>query len=296
MIAPPPPPLRLLRPDQAPLAVDDVLVRPRATPSLVVAIVFSAMAWLVAARYLEGKLPLVAAIFFGVAFALIARVGFTAWRRSLRRDAWLMAIGPRRVLIRFRSFLHTRFPAEDPQLVEIPIQAVAWVRRRRRHVTRPSGRATQHRRYTYLDFHLHPADLEPLRQALAREAALKHRGGGFDHQPVIVTAEGEIRVEMAYNGASTRPRSADVLRLLGARVPVEDEVEERIAAERAAGLTPDEQDAAIRALAEAGDTVGAAQLARTLHGGSLAAAKARVERLLGAGPVPRSLERPAEER
>lgn len=236
MIAPPPPPLRLLRPDEALPAADDVLVRPRATPSLVVAIVFSGLAWLVVSGWPEGKMPLAAALFFAAVFALVAGVGFTGWRRSLRRDAWMMAIGPRRVLIRFRSFLHVHFPADDPQLVEVPLQAVAWVRRTHQHITRPFGRATQHRHYTYLDVHLHPADLEPLRRALAREATLKHRGTRFDHQPVIVTVEGAIRVELAYNGASTRPRAADVLRLLGERVPVQDAATERTAAARASAL------------------------------------------------------------
>lgn len=281
MIAPPPPPLRLLRADEAAPGADDVLVQPRATPSLVVAAVMAWLVWLIGTRYMEGKLPLGAAIFFGAGFALIGAVGFTGWLRSLRRDAWLMAIGPTRVLIRFRSFLNYRFPAEDPQLVEVPIRSIAWVRRTRRHITRPSGRATRHGHYSYLDFHLHSADLEPLRRALAREATLKRRGARFDHQPVMVTAEGQVRVEMAYNGASTRPRVADVLRLLGERVPVRDEAKERIAAERAPAMTPEEQDAAIRAMIEAGDTMGAIQLARTLHGGSLSDAKARVERLVG---------------
>lgn len=286
MIAPPPPPLRLLRPDEAPVAEDDVLVRPRATPSLVVAILMFALAGLVIYRHQTSDLPLGVAIFIGGFGGLVGWVGWRSWRKSLRPDAWLMAIGPARVLIRFRSFLNDRFPPGDPQIVELPLAAVAAVRRTRRHVTRPSGRSTQHRHYAYLDFRLHPTDLEPLRQALAREGTLKRRGARFEHQPVIVTAEGAIRVEMAYNGASTRPRAADVLRLLGQRVRVEDEVNERIAAERARGMTAEEQDAALRAMAEAGDTEGAVQLARTLHGGSLAAARARVQRLARGGPAP----------
>jgi hypothetical protein len=116
-----------------------------------------------------------------------------------------------------------------------------------------------------------------------REATLRHRGTRFDHQPVAMTAEGVVRVEMAYNGASTRPRSADVLRLLGQWVRVEDGAKERIAAERGRTLPPAEQEAAIRALAEAGDTLGAVQLARTVHGESLAAARERVRRLSGVG-------------
>lgn len=277
---------RLLYRDEARPDPGDVLVRPRSRGYLVWGVLFLALAgWLGWLGY-EGRMRWWLASLLGVLSLLIGGGSIQTWTKTLRRDNWLMAIGGSRVLIRFRSFLHDHFPAEDPQVVELPLENVVSVRQTRQKVTRPATKQVgeQHRHLTFLDIRTRGLNLVPLWDALARERTVRHLGNRRDHDPVLLVEDGIIRVEMVSGWGTARPRIDAVLRLLGRHAPVEEDASETVF--EGAGLpvaSLSEHEERVRDLARSGQALAAIQLARTLYGDSLVKAKARVERLAAEG-------------
>lgn len=263
----------------------DALVRPRHRGYLVSAVVFAALTgWLGWLGY-EGRMRWWLALLLGLVTALISRGALLTWIQTRRHDNWLMAIGGSRVMIRFRSFLHDHFPAEDPQVVELPLAHVVSVRQTRQKVTRPATKqlGAQHRHVTYLDIRTRGLNLAPLWDALVRERSVRHLGVRRDHDPVQLVGDGVVRVEMI-GRATTRPRIDEVLRLLGRQAVVEEGASEEVfEGTELPAASLEEHEAAVQALARAGQTLAAIQLARTLFGDGLVKAKARVQRLADEG-------------
>lgn len=219
---------RILPRDEAPLLPDDRIVRPLGTRLLVVAVVMFALAGLVAWRYQAGAMRWGWAA-LGVGFFAVLGWTWTAmWMTTLRRDAWLLAVGRERILVHLRSS-RRRSPGE-PQLLELPWARIASVRPTRQKRSRPSptGSGTIGRSHTFLDLRVRDLDLGPLREALARERALDRNAAYRDVDPETVVDDDVVRVEVASKDGSTRPGHAELLRLLGERVPVEEAVSEEV--------------------------------------------------------------------
>ena len=219
---------RILPRDVARLLPDDRIVRPLGTRLLVVALVMFALAGLVAWRYQAGAMRWGWAALGAGFFAVLGWAWVAMWIDTLRRDAWLLAVGGERILVHLRS--SRRRPPGEPQLLELPWAQVASVRLTRQKRSRPSptGSGTVVRFHTFLDLRVRDLDLGPLREALARERALDKGAPYRDVDPVLVVDDDVVRVEMASRNGSTRPGHAEVLRLLGERVPVEEELSEHV--------------------------------------------------------------------
>jgi hypothetical protein len=262
----------------------DVLVRPRAGSYLVGGVLFLALAgWLGLLGY-EGRMRWWLALLLGVVSLLIAWSSLETWSKTLRRDNWVMAVGSTRVLIRFRSWMNAGLPAADPQAVELPVAHLVSARLTRQKRTRPAikGRGASHRELTYLDLRTRGLDLAPLWNALVRERTPPHAGTRRDHDPVQLPGDDVVRVELVSTHARTRPAAAEVLRLLGRHVPVEDDASEEVIEDAGVpALSLPEHEAAIRALARSGQMMAAIRLARGVYGEGLMQARARVERLVG---------------
>jgi hypothetical protein len=219
---------RILARAEAPLLPDDRIVRPLETRLLVVALVMFALAGLVAWRYQAGAMGWGWAALGAGFFALLGLTWVAMWISTLRQDAWLLAIGRERILVHLRS--SRRRPPGEPRLLELPWARIASVRLTRQKRSRPSptGSGTVVRFHTFLDLRVRDLDLGPLREALAHERTLDRAAAYRDADPVMVVDDDVVRVEVASRNGSTRPGHAEVLRLLGERVPVEDEVSEHV--------------------------------------------------------------------
>ncbi|HEX6038604.1 hypothetical protein [Longimicrobium sp.] len=216
---PPPTAPRILRRAELDLRPDERLVWSRATGTLVIAMICFALAGLAAWRYAAGTLSLgwtVAGGFcglFGVGLVL-------GWRSSLRPEAWLLSVGPERILISIRPYLSDKLTAGDPHILELPVSAIASVRQstnRRMHQARGES-GISYTYVAYLDFRTRGLDLEPLRQQLARE--WKPRGtDGNEH---VLVEDTMVRVRLG----STRPEAQEVAYMLGEYLVLEPDVSE----------------------------------------------------------------------
>jgi hypothetical protein len=283
-----PRPLRLLHFHELDIGPDEVIVRPR-SPGLafagVLALVFAGLLARDAAR---GGLPWMVA--GGLILALLGMTWmlYRGWRRYHRAGAWLLAVGPERVLIRFRSVVSQHLPAELPQVIELPLDQVLWVRAMKRGMVQRNGNATLRSSYEYLDFRLRGADLRPLQVELMEDQRERGRRWFAQRDPsVAVSWDGVLRVEMSRNGAAAEPGTRDVLKLLAGRVPVEADAEEYVDTQPTTRLSPAAQDAAIRAAGETSLSQ-ALTLASRFFPGTPGRAAAYVQHLI-AVPAPAEL-------
>ncbi|HYW13824.1 MAG TPA: hypothetical protein VE871_17810 [Longimicrobium sp.] len=212
---------RFLRPSEAAIRGDERLVRPNAVFQLVFGIVLLGVAGWMGWRYREGTIHWGWAAGVG-AFCLLFGVWMLqSWRLSLRPEAWLLAIGPERVLVRVRTYLNAHLTADEPQIVELPLAHLVSVRLR--NYKRERGGPSDGKNYkhtTYLDFRTRDTDLGPLGEALAREYA--PRADGSSTPPIVLMDGDMLSVVME----PTRPDRDEVLCLLGERMPREDTVSE----------------------------------------------------------------------
>lgn len=265
------PPLRLLPLAEANPGPADVQVR-RATGRLMEASVFGAgLAGAIGWVAYMGALPwLVGGLAGGIA-ALGGGSAAARWRRARRPDAWLLAIGPARMLVNLDP--EHRTPGTVREAAAVPYTAVESVLLLHRRFLRPAGNK-RHTHHVLLEIRTRGEGVaEPLRTALARA-----RPAGC---PVWVTADGVIRIHLA-NELSTRPAPADAADRLARHVTVEKAAEEIIAVAGFRRLDRDEQNATLRALLECGEADEATRLAGTLDGMDLPHAHAYVRHLTDA--------------
>lgn len=276
-------PVRVLPLHAANAVPTDFLVRTHATPLLEGWVFGFGIAGAIGATTYVGGMPWLAGTVLGGLLAAGGASALAKWRRVRRPDAWLLALGHRRMLVQLRAPLDGRPLSTVPrEVVELPYGAIACVRLLSRQFQR-HRKNRKHGLHVYLEIRTRGVDLHPLRHALARESPAPG--------PVWLDEDDVIRVHLA-GALSTRPASADVLRLLGDYVLVQDAAEELVAVSGARRLEPTGQAATLRALVEAGEADEAVQLARALYGEDLPHARARIRRLQ-APPAPPTIPPPA---
>jgi hypothetical protein len=210
---------RFLRPSEAAIRGDERLIRPNAVFQLVFGIVLLGVAGWMGWKYREGTIHWGWAAGVGAVCLLFGGGMLQSWRLSLRPEAWLLAIGPERILVRVRTYLNAHLTADEPQIVELPLAHLVSVRLR--NYKRERGGPSDGKNYkhtTYVDFRTRDTDLGPLEEALAREYARRPDGSST---PPIVLVDGDM---LSVVMEPTRPDRDVVVRLLGERMPREDDV------------------------------------------------------------------------
>ncbi|HST61435.1 MAG TPA: hypothetical protein VLK84_22205 [Longimicrobium sp.] len=212
---------RFLRPSEAEIRADEQLVRPNAVFSLVLGLALLGTAGWMGWKYWAGTIHWGWAAGIG-AFSLLFGGGLLqGWRLSFRREAWVMAIGPERILVRVRSYLHEHLTADDPQVVELPLAHLVSVRLRKVERQLPGkGRSRNYKFATLLEFRTRGTALLPLGEALSQEYAPRPNGSVT---PPVVRVDGDV---LTVEIGPIRPDRDEVLRLLGERMTREDDVEE----------------------------------------------------------------------
>jgi hypothetical protein len=218
---------RLLRADDVQLGPDDRVVLPGIAGHVIVAVTCFALTGWMAWSHRGGGMGWgwAAAIGFAVLLGCGSAAGMV---EVLWKGEWLLAIGPEAVLVRFQRRWDPERPADEPQVVELPMEHVEAVQPVRMTHSWP-GRGdsgTQHRTITYLDFRIPGMGLGPLAEVLERERRRRpHDASPYPRpDPVLLVGGNVLRVEMG----DTRPGSDEVRRLLGAWLPMEEDVEELV--------------------------------------------------------------------
>ncbi len=212
---------RVLRRAELGLSRDERLVRENPTVALVLALVILALGGLAAWKYRAGALHWGWAASLGGFCALLGVALLWGWRLLLRPEAWVLAVGPERILVSLRSTRDERLTDDDPHILELPLAHVASARAstmRQRH----QARGESHVSYTYtpyVDFRTQGLDLGPIKAMLVGDRYYGLNSGGREH---VVVEEPLVRVRLR----GTKPDSTEVLYLVGEFLPLEPDVSE----------------------------------------------------------------------
>lgn len=208
---------------------------------------------------------------------------------------WLVRIGPRGILIKFRSFLNDQFSDEDLVVVELQEREIEWVGKTAgRRVTPGNDGGVSADRITYIDIKVKSGDLAELEQRLREERARPAVGNFVKSKalayPVSVAEGGVIRINWRSNSTWITPKADQAVAILGQRTSIREE--QRILVD----LVTDPKDKArqeeqILTLAESGEVIAAVRLVRKRYGYSLTQAKQFVDDLVAAAPKKDSLPR-----
>ncbi len=152
-----------------------------------------------------------------VIWVVVLGASWQAVGACFRRSNWVMRVAFEGLYLQFRSYLNHHFPEEGPTVVHLPWGDIAAVQRTVHRTLSVGNRGrSEMKMASYLDLHLTHTDTEPLRQAVAQEAARKPPKKGrtssrFHHVPVQVPEPGVVRVEW---------RGRGMIKALQNRVPI----------------------------------------------------------------------------
>jgi len=229
--------------------------------------------------------------------ALIALVFARLFVKTLSPENWLVCIRPSgNVAIKFRSFANNHFPREDKIVLELDREEIQFARihreDRRGYKSSHGSEAYKETRISVdlavapdlaaeIDRHL---TAERARPAPQQGTFVKTRSRAM-HFPVrIVESDGQhfVRVEWRANATRISPAADVALKLLGKVTRVQSGRTDTIDMTRLAAGS--EADSRIRDLAERGEMIEAANLARRVYGISLTEARGRVDEMISGVP------------
>ncbi|HEX9935632.1 MAG TPA: hypothetical protein VGB15_00865 [Longimicrobium sp.] len=282
--------MRLLRLDEADLRGATVFREPPGQPVVVVGgMMLIALAIIVTGvRSDDGFFT-----FLGVGMLLMGVWIAATARKVFLPSNWVLAIGERGVLVHFRPYVNTSFPASDPQVLEIGWDEIASVQPVSVSVTQHVRSSVVTRSEPFLVFRLRSADLAGLRERLRYERS--YRGAGLltlSHHPVAVTWSDGVRVGWRGTSAWLRPTVDEAVRLLAARVPVEPAEAHAVDLTRKGVASEQARDFYVDALVQQGEVALAVASASRLYGVSMDEARRIVARFEAAAAGERTDDAP----
>jgi hypothetical protein len=171
-----------------------------------------------------GNLPFFVIVISGIFLALFSIICFRHLAKTLTPTNWLVAVGPDRIIIKFRSYLNPHLPADDPQVVSLSfseIEAAQITKEKIRYYgSQKNSKTTEYQ--TYLDLLIKAVNLQPLRKRLKYERSIKtYKNSGIykygtksHHYPVSVPEDKIIRIQWRGPGSYITPgvkKAADLL-------------------------------------------------------------------------------------
>lgn len=195
--------------------------------------------------------------------------------RSFQATNWLLALGPDRLWIKYRSYLNSHFPPDDLQIIELrydELESVGLIRRK--EITPGSRNGTQVQYYRHLEFALRQPFGNELPEALLAERNTKGSPGRRTSSRSLdypVQVKGENTIRMRVNGI--RPGWKTALREIEKTgitlAPEKREIEDYTV------LLEDKRqmEDQLIVLVEQGKTIAAVKLARRRYGMTLTEAK-----------------------
>jgi len=171
-----------------------------------------------------GDLPFFAFVFSGFFLALFSIFFFRCFAKTLAPTNWLLAIGPDRVLIKFRSYLNPHLPADDPQVVSLSFSEIeaAHITKEKIRYYRSQGNSRTTEYQTHFDLHIKTESLQPLQERLKYERSVKtykessvcRSSTKARHYPVSVPEDKIIRIQWRSPGTHVVPgvkKTIDIL-------------------------------------------------------------------------------------
>ena len=279
--------MKLLRLQDAALTHLDVRFRQSPLALLIPSLIFFSITAGIVYKYLFDELPLCAAIPSGGFTLIFGLMVFSSFRKSLAPTNWFLAIGPDRVLVKFRSYLNAHFPAQDPQVVSFDPSEIVSARITKQKIKAPGRKGNQTSFHTFLDLYGPSVDLSLLKERIKYERTIKAQkmskyvSAKARHYPVSVVSNDTIRIEwpgiIIYVAPGIK-KALSALEKQGVTIEYPQKEVIDLTARGRSNLKSAEDK--ILYLAERGNLLAATKLARRTYKLSLAEAKQFVEDLL----------------
>jgi hypothetical protein len=214
-----------------------------------------------------GGLPLILLIPSGAGLGLGAIIGGVSAVKAMRPSNWLLIWGQDRMLVKFRSYLNTQFPQDDPQVVCLRASEITAVSQSTLSLRTPSDEeGWSQQTSVYLEISV-SCELSALKEALKHEHKLgRTEATAWQDYPVSLAADDVIRIEWKSPRTRVRPKISVTLRLLSRQFEVKEASSESLDLTRPRNLNRAEMDSQILALAERGRKMEAVKVARTTYG------------------------------
>lgn len=162
--------MKLLSLPQAPTRQQAMFFRNSYLGPVIISCFFLLFAILMIYQYAIGKMPLMLMVVFAAGALLFMMIVTTILLRSLKSTNWLLALGPDRLWIKYRSYLNSHFPPEDLQIIELRYDAIEFVGLIRRKEILPGQKNGTVTKYSkHLDFVLRQSFDDVLPEALLSE-------------------------------------------------------------------------------------------------------------------------------
>lgn len=238
-----------------------------------------------------GDLPFFFVVVSGGFMALLSAICFGAFAKTLAPNNWLVVICPDRMLIKFRSYLNSHFPEDDPEVISLSFSDLEAAQITKQKIvcegSRGDGPITEY--HTYLDLFVRYLDLQPVKEKLKYERNVKvtkdriicKTSTKAVHYPVSVVEDRIIRIQWRCPSSHVAPgirRVIDALARQRVNIrPRDKQVKDYTKAGEAAGK---DSEARILELAEKGKIIAATRLAGRVFNCNTTEARQFVESLL----------------
>lgn len=236
-------------------------------------------------------------LFYGgsAVFGLLGWVASGQVRARMKPTNWLLRCDGSGLIIKYRSFMNWRLPAEDVQVGEFNYSEIARIREVRKQRTtfgaqHSTSRSLQY--VTYLDICLAndetsdlEAHLEAERKAESpgRFGALNYKSNVLDY-PVEVLPGGIVRLRWSKSaGYKIKPSLTKAIAYLSRYVNTTATISQKVDLTQPSNLSSEEGDTNILKLVKSGDKTGAVKLTRKIYSCSLSEAAAFVDKLQSKG-------------
>jgi len=282
--------MQLLKLSDVQLTPDSRIFKESALVHLIATLIFTGAAIGVYLWYRFRELPLYLFILLGGLLLLFSMVCFRSFKKALARTNWLFAVGPDKILIKFRSFLNTNLPEDDPQVISLSlteIEAARITKLRLRYPGSQNKTTTEFRKY--LDLFVNSDNLQQLKERLKYERTTKvttqtkigKRSSKIHHYPVSIVDNKIIRILWKSPSSHVKPgidKAANLLERLRVTIkPTQSQVNNYTKGAVQEGAKAEEK---ILELAEQGKTIAATRLAQRVYNYDMAQAKKFVDSLL----------------
>jgi hypothetical protein len=241
--------------------------------------------------YRYGKLPFYVFVLSGIVPVLFSAICFRHCAKAMAPTNWLLAIGPDRILIKFRSYLNSHLPVDDPQVVLLSfseIEAAQIIKEKIRYYSsQRNSKTTEYQ--SHFDLHIKTESLKLLQERLKYERSVKtYKDSGIyksstkaRHYPVSVPDDKIIRIQWRGSGSFVTPGVKKAANLLARNhvviKPVQRKDRDFTTKAIEGGAKADDK---ILELAERGKILAATRLAKRVYNYDTTEARKFVESLL----------------